>query len=338
MPKWDYDRIQLAHGGGGRLMRDMIEQVFLKTFGASHQAPAHDAAVVDVTDQRLAFTTDSYVVDPLFFPGGDIGSLAVNGTVNDLAMSGASPRYLSMGFIIEEGFPFKDLWIIARSIAKAAYHAHVDIVTGDTKVVDKGRGHGIFINSSGIGSVPEYVSVHPSRIQAGDAILLNGDIARHGMAIMAVREGLDFESNIKSDCAPLTDMVQVLFKNNVDVHCLRDLTRGGLATVLNEISEETQLRVTMDEVQIPIHEDVAAACEILGLDPLYVANEGKCIAIIKEKDAPKALDVLQRVSSDAAIIGRMEKTSDGPQVVLTSKIGSPRIIGMLSGEQLPRIC
>jgi hydrogenase expression/formation protein HypE len=334
-----YPQILLAHGGGGRLMHELIEQVFMPAFGNPTLDARHDAAVIEVAAGRLAFTTDSYVVRPLFFPGGDIGSLAVNGTVNDLAMAGARAVSLSAGFILEEGLPVETLVRIVGSMREAASLSGVAIVTGDTKVVDRGKADGVFINTAGIGIVEHGLRIGPSAVRAGDAIILSGDIGRHGIAIMAVREGLAFESAIESDCAPLAEPVLDLLAAGVEVHCLRDLTRGGLASALNEIAEAAGRGVTIDEVAVPVRDDVQGACEILGFDPLYVANEGRFVAFVAAADADRAVGILRRhqVSRASCRIGAV--LDEGPALVtLRSRIGSTRIVDMLSGEQLPRIC
>jgi hydrogenase expression/formation protein HypE len=294
---------------------------------------------VDVHGTRLAFTTDSYVVRPLFFPGGDIGTLAVNGTVNDLAMCGARPRYLSTGFIIEEGLPMETLWRIVASMKAAAGEVGVSLVTGDTKVVDRGKGDGLYVNTAGIGVVEHDRVIAPSSVKPGDAILVSGDLGRHGMAIMAVREGLQFESSIESDCAAVAGPALDLLDAGVDVHCMRDLTRGGLASALVEIAEASRLHLAIRETDIPVREDVRGACEILGFDPLYVANEGRFVTFVDWRDAERALDVLRRhpVSAGACAIGAVDAAPAG-LVTMRSRIGATRIVDMLSGEQLPRIC
>ena len=268
IPIQQYPQVLLAHGGGGTLTHQLIEKMFLPAFGNPLLGARHDGAVFDAPGHRMAFTTDSYVVRPLFFPGGDIGALAVNGTVNDLAMCGARPLYLSAGFIIEEGLPMDTLWRVVQSMKRAADDAGVQLVTGDTKVVDRGKGDGIFINTSGIGAVRPGPAIVPSSVRAGDRILLSGDIGRHGIAIMAVREGLEFETTITSDCAPLAGIVAALLDAGIDIHCMRDLTRGGLASTLVEIAEATALQCEIEEVSVPVREEVRAACEILGFDPL----------------------------------------------------------------------
>jgi hydrogenase expression/formation protein HypE len=339
IPIRDYPHVTLAHGGGGRLTQDLIGKMFGPAFRNPFLDQQHDGAVLEAGGQRLAFTTDSYVVHPLFFPGGDIGSLAVNGTVNDLAMCGARPRWLSCGFILEEGLPMETLWRVVQAMQKASAEAGVQLVTGDTKVVDRGRGHGLYINTAGVGLLEHRLSIAPAGIRPGDAILISGDVGRHGMAIMSVREGLQFESAIESDCAPLTAPVQALLEGGVQVHCLRDLTRGGLASALNELAEAARVQISVVEEHVPVEEQVRGACEILGFDPLYVANEGRLVAFVPEADAEKALALLrsQPVSRGAARIGRVE-TAGAPLVTLTSRIGARRVLDMLSGEQLPRIC
>ena len=300
----------------------------------------HDGAVVPVPAGRLAFSTDSYVVRPYFFPGGDIGSLAVHGTVNDLAMCGARPLALSSALILEEGLPMEDLWRITRSMAEAARNAGVAIVTGDTKVVDRGKGDGIFVNVTGVGLVPEGIEISPRRARPGDVILVSGAIAQHGIAIMALREGLEFGTTVTTDSAPLNGMVaSLLAALGGDVHVLRDPTRGGVASVLNEIAKAAGTGVSISEAAIPVAEEVRGACEILGLDPLYVANEGKCLVIVAREKAGAVLDAMRRhpLGAGAAIIGELRDEHPG-KVVLRSRIGGSRIVDMLSGEQLPRIC
>jgi hydrogenase expression/formation protein HypE len=338
-PLGQYPTVLLAHGGGGRLMHQLLERVFVTAFANPHLDTRHDAAVLDLGTSRVAFTTDSYVVHPLFFPGGDIGTLAVNGTVNDLAMGGARPRYLSAGFILEEGLPLETLERVVASMRAAATTAGVAIVTGDTKVVDRGKGDGVFVNTAGIGTVEHGLCVQPSSVRPGDAIILSGDIGRHGMAIMAVREGLEFESAIESDCAPVAAPVLALFSGGIEVHCLRDLTRGGLASALNEIAQGAGAAMTIDERRVAVREDVRGACEILGFDPLYVANEGRFVAFVPAGQADAALSILQRhdVSAAAQVIGHVASGPSG-LVSLRSAIGATRIVDMLSGEQLPRIC
>ncbi len=331
--------ITLAHGGGGRLTHQLIDQLFRPAFDNDKLETQHDGAVFNVPTEKLAFTTDSYVVRPLIFPGGNIGSLAVNGTVNDLAMCGARPLYLTAAFILEEGLAMETLWTIVQTMKISADYAGIKIVTGDTKVVDKGKGDGIFINTSGLGVIEHGLHIHPKSIQPGDAVLLSGDIGRHGMAIMAAREGLGFESEIESDCASVASLVEKLINANIEIHCMRDLTRGGLATALIEIVQSTRLCVSICEDKIPVREDVKGACEILGLDPMYVANEGRFVVFVKTHHAKQALEIMQKASlgEQARIIGAV---GESPQktAVLKTRIGTSRILDMLSGEQLPRIC
>ncbi|MDZ7292138.1 MAG: hydrogenase expression/formation protein HypE [candidate division KSB1 bacterium] len=339
IPIEQYPNVLLAHGGGGKLMHQLIEKMFVPAFTNTLLASRHDGAVLNFNAVKLAFTTDSYVVRPLFFPGGDIGTLAINGTVNDLAMCGARPLYLSAGFILEEGLPMETLWRVVQSMQKAAAVAGVQLVTGDTKVVDKGKGDGIFINTAGVGLVEHHLAISPSSVKPGDVVLLNGDLGRHGMAIMAVREGLAFETTIESDCAPLADLVMQLLDAGIEIHCLRDLTRGGLASALNEIAEASRWQIHIEETAIPVREDVQGACEILGFDPLYVANEGRFVAFVAPSDAERALAMMRAhpLGEQAGIIGRVTKESSS-LVTMKSVIGATRIIDMLSGEQLPRIC
>jgi hydrogenase expression/formation protein HypE len=339
IPIQEYPYVLMAHGGGGKLMHQLIGKMFLAAFRNPILETQHDAAVVELTGKRIAFTTDSYVVRPISFPGGDIGSMAVYGTVNDLAMAGARPLYLSAGFIIEEGLPMETLWKIVTSMQKAAQHCGVQIITGDTKVVDKGKGDGLFINTAGIGVIEHEQKITPRNVQPGDVILVNGDLGRHGMAIMAVREGLQFESAIESDSAPVADLVLELLRAGIEIHCLRDLTRGGLASALNEIAEAARVRIEVVEKAVPVREDVHAACEMLGLDPLHVACEGRFIVFVAAKDAERTLQIMHghAMGAGVAAIGKVIG-SDSPLVTLKSVIGVNRILDMPSGEQLPRIC
>jgi len=338
-PIQQYPHVLLAHGGGGKLMQQLIEKMFTVAFGPKPVSGLHDSTVLNLPANKIAFTTDSFVVHPLFFPGGDIGTLAVNGTVNDLAMSGARPLYLSLAFILEEGLSMETLWQIVRSIKKAADSAGVKIVTGDTKVVDRGKGDGIYINTSGIGIIEHDLSIAPASVQAGDAILINGDIGRHGIAVMATREGLDFETTIESDCAALNGVVDLLIKDGIDIHCMRDLTRGGLASALNEIAQDASKTIQIDEASVPVKEQVASACAIMGFDPLYVANEGRFIAFVPESEAAMALEILQShpLGLGACLIGEV-LGEHRPGVTLKSFIGANRVLDMISGQQLPRIC
>jgi hydrogenase expression/formation protein HypE len=339
IPIEQYPNILLAHGGGGRLTHQLIEKMFLPAFGNSMLGARHDGAVIDFPASKLAFTTDSYVVQPLFFPGGDIGTLAVNGTVNDLAMCGARPLYMSAGFILEEGLPMETLWRVVQSMKTAAEHAGIQLVTGDTKVVNRGKGDGIFINTAGIGVVETKYSISPAGVKPGDAILLSGDIGRHGIAIMAMREGIEFESAVVSDCADLSGIVLSLLAAEIEVHCLRDLTRGGLASALIEIAEASHLHFEIEEAAIPMLEDVQGACEILGFDPLYVANEGRFVSFVPAREAERALKQLRAhpLGEQACILGTIKEDNPG-LVTMRSRIGATRIVDMLSGEQLPRIC
>ncbi|MCU0770712.1 MAG: hydrogenase expression/formation protein HypE [Verrucomicrobia bacterium] len=337
LPLSQYPHVLMAHGGGGRLMNQLIEKVFAESFRNPALDQRHDGARLEAGAGRLAFSTDSYVVRPLFFPGGDIGTLAVNGTVNDLAMCGARPKWLSAGFIIEEGLPMETLWRVAQSMKQAAAAADVQIVTGDTKVVDRGKGDGLYLNTAGVGVIEHEQVIAPGSVQPGDVVLLSGDVGRHGMAIMSVREGLEFESTIESDCAPVAATVMKLFEAGLKVHCLRDLTRGGLSAALNEIAEVARVKIAIAEDAVPVQESVRGACEILGFDPLYVANEGRFVAIVPEADAPRALDILKQAHPEAGVIGWVGAAERG-LVTLQSRIGATRILDLLSGEQLPRIC
>lgn len=330
--------ILLAHGGGGRLTQQLIETVFYPVFANCHLSSRHDGALLNVGGRRIAFTTDSFVVQPLIFPGGTIGDLAINGTVNDLAMCGARPLHLSAGFILEEGLSIETLRRIAVAMGSAARQAGVTLVTGDTKVVDKGKGDGMFINTSGIGLVESAREIGPAAVQPGDAIIVSGDVGAHGIAILSVREGLEFEGAIASDTAPLWNPVQALLAAQVDLHCLRDLTRGGLATALNEIAVTRGVTIQVDEAAVPVDEAVAGACEILGLDPLYVANEGRMVAFVPPGQVDIALAELARfpMCAKAARIGWVE--GGRGMVTLRTRIGGSRVLDLLSGEQLPRIC
>jgi hydrogenase expression/formation protein HypE len=356
------DVILLAHGSGGRLSHELVQRLFVRHLSNPALLPLDDSAVLTLFHGeglgeggfRLAFTTDSYVVSPLFFPGGDIGKLAVCGTVNDLSMSGARPLWLSAGFIIEEGFPLADLERVVISMAAAAARAGVQIVTGDTKVVDRGGADKLFINTSGLGLVPPGVAVGGHNARPGDVVLLSGSIGDHGMAILTQREGLAFDSPLQSDCAPLNSLVAALLDAVSSlgeagaegaggglgcVHVLRDPTRGGLATTLNEIAAASGVGVDLSEPAIPIHEAVRAACELLGLDPLYVANEGKLVAVVDPRAADAALAALRAhpLGAEAAAIGRVAAEHPG-RVVLRTALGARRVVDMLTGEQLPRIC
>lgn len=339
VPISDYEKVLLAHGGGGTLSHQLIQKMFFSQFDNSLLNQEHDGAIFEIDGTRFAFSTDSYVVQPIFFPGGNIGELAVNGTVNDLAMCGAKPLYISCGFIIEEGFPMKDLWEVVLAMKNAAAKANVQIVTGDTKVVDKGKGDKIFINTSGIGVIQKDVRISPLNCKVGDAIIVNGNIADHGIAIMSARENLSFETSIKSDCTPLNSLVEKMLAVSKNIHVLRDPTRGGVASALNEIAQKANVGILIEEDKIPIREEVKGACELLGFDPLYIANEGKLLAIVAEEDAEKVLIEMKKhpLGKDSSIIGRVTN-ENLKTVIMKTSIGSKRIVDMLSGEQLPRIC
>ena len=340
VPLSDYPHVLLAHGGGGRLTQRLIDQLFVPSFDNPHLRELHDGAVLDVGGKKLAFSTDSFVVKPLFFPGGDIGSLAVHGTVNDLAMCGARPLALSAGLILEEGLPMEDLRRIVASMRGAAKAVGVPIVTGDTKVVDRGKGDGVFVNVTGIGLVRDGIEISPRRARPGDVVLVSGGIAVHGIAVMSVREGLRFDTELISDSAPLDTLVEeVLAAAGEKVHVLRDPTRGGVASTLNEIAAQAKVGIRLEEECIPVSEDVRGACEILGLDPLYVANEGKCLVIVAPEMADAALAALRShpLGKDAARIGEVVADHSG-KVVMRSRIGGLRVVDLLTGEQLPRIC
>ena len=337
------DVVQLAHGGGGRAMQRLLETVFLPAFDNPALAARHDSAVVDAGGVRLAFTTDAYVVHPRQFPGGDIGSLAVHGTVNDLAMAGARPCWLAAAFVIEEGLAIAELETVVASMREAAAAAGVTVVTGDTKVVDRGKGDGLFVTTAGVGVVPPGVDVRPARVRPGDAVLLSGDVGRHGIAVLSVREGLAFETPVASDCAPLAGLVAALVEAGIDLHCLRDPTRGGLAAALNEIARAAGAGIEVDEAAVPVTDGVAGACELLGLDPLYVACEGRLVAFVAPADAEPALAVLRAhpLGVGAAAIGRVAgSAAEAPagSVTLVTRVGTRRLLDLLSGEQLPRIC
>lgn len=339
IPKNEYDKILLAHGGGGRLSHQLISKMFLPQFNNQLLNTLHDCAVFNLSGQRLAFTTDSYIIQPIFFPGGNIGELAINGTVNDLSVGGAKPIYLSAAFIIEEGFPIEDLWKIVLSMKEAADKAGILIVTGDTKVVERGKGDKIFINTSGIGIVDENIDISPRNCRPGDVIIINGSIADHGISIMSAREGLSFETEIVSDTAPLNGLIQSVLSVSKNVHMMRDPTRGGLASILKEIATSGNVGIEIDENKIPIKEEVKAACELLGFDPLYVANEGKLVLFAAEEDSKRILEVMKShpYGKDSEIIGKVVNEHAGT-VVMKTLIGSKRIIEMITGDQLPRIC
>ncbi|MGD9127244.1 MAG: hydrogenase expression/formation protein HypE [Planctomycetia bacterium] len=342
LPKSDHDTVQMAHGGGGRMMRQLIEKVFLPGFATgdpAKAAPAHDSAVLNTPAGRIAMTTDTFVVDPLFFPGGDIGHLAVCGTVNDLAMAGARPLALSCGFVLEEGFSLEKLEQIVQSMKRTADEVGVPIVTGDTKVVDRGRGDGVYINTAGVGLLDDGVDISPARIQTGDAILVTGDLGRHGIAVMSVREGLNFEGAPESDCASLVDLVQTVLEADHDIHCMRDLTRGGLASAMCELAIDAKVGIRLEEAAIPVLPSVNGVCELLGLDPLYVANEGRMTIFVPAEAAEVMLAILEShpAAVGPAIIGQVVEDHPGT-VEMHNTLGARRIIDFLSGEQMPRIC
>jgi hydrogenase expression/formation protein HypE len=343
VPLKDYPTIVMGHGSGGKMMSDLIRHLFVPLFENEQLVQLGDSAVFDVPANdgaaRLAFSTDSFVVSPLIFPGGDIGDLAVNGTVNDVAMSGARPLFLSAGFILEEGLPMETLGRIAATVAAACEGAGVQLVTGDTKVVNKGHGDGLYINTSGIGLIPPGVHIAPDRARPGDVVLVSGTVGDHGMAIMSVREGLTFETTIRSDSAPLNGLVEAMLDTSVDIHCLRDATRGGLAAALNELARSSGVGIEFGEQEVPVTPAVRAACEMLGLDPFYVANEGKLVAFVPEVDAGAILDAMQAhpLGRDAAVIGRVVEEHAG-LVVARTGIGATRVVDLPPGELLPRIC
>ncbi len=339
LPITNYKQIVLAHGSGGKLSHQLIDKMILPQFQNELLDPLHDGAIFPLNGERVAFSTDSFVVSPIFFPGGDIGKLAVYGTVNDIAMCGARPLYLSASFILEEGLPMEDFWRVVQSMHAAADDAGVKLVTGDTKVVDRGKADKIFINTSGIGIVPSEVNIHPARATVGDRIIISGPIAVHGIAIMSVREGLEFETEIASDTAPLHKLVEALIAAGIDIHVLRDPTRGGVSSALTEIAQTANVGMLLNESSIPISEEVKGACEILGLDPLYVANEGKLLAIVANEDVGAALSALRSLSlgEKAAVIGEVVDEHPG-FVMMKTRVGGTRVVDMLSGEQLPRIC
>jgi hydrogenase expression/formation protein HypE len=346
LPQAPFDRILLGHGSGGRLTADLIQRVFVPGFGNEILAALEDQATISLHGQhngakgpRVAFTTDSFVVRPLFFPGGDIGKLAVHGTVNDLAVGGAVPRFLAAAFILEEGLALDDLRRIVASMREACAAAGVALVTGDTKVVDRGKGDQVFITTTGIGLVPEGRSLSIRTARPGDRILLSGTVGDHGIAIMSVREGIEFETVLESDTAPLAELTEALLTACPAIRCMRDPTRGGLSSALNELAAASQVGVRLTEAAIPVRPEVHAACEMLGLDPLYVANEGKLIAVVPPEEAERLVEIMRRhpLGRDAAVIG--EVVADHPGLVLLrSLVGGERVVTLLAGEQLPRIC
>ena len=339
LPLQDYPNVIMGHGGGGKLTSELIEHLFLPAFGGHPFVDLADSTVFPVDATRLAFSTDSYVVQPLFFPGGSIGDLAVNGTVNDISMSGAKPLYLSAGFIVEEGFPIEQLQRIAHDMGAAAKRAGVSIIAGDTKVIERARGDGCYINTAGVGVVGEGVEIGPKRARPGDLVIVSGTLGDHGMAIMSVREGLEFESPIESDSASLNEMVAAMIQASPAIRVLRDPTRGGLSASLNEIASASKCGIVIDESRLPIKPMVQSACEILGLDPLLVANEGKLVCVVAEADSEEVLAAIrsQPDGANAAVIGKVVSEHPGIVVARTS-IGASRVITIPIGEQLPRIC
>jgi len=342
IPLKNYPTIVMGHGAGGKMMNDLIRHLFASEFHNDLLAQLGDSTALEFSAEdglRLAFSTDSFVVSPLFFPGGDIGELAVNGTVNDLAMSGAKPSFLSAGFILEEGLEMETLGRISASMANACQQAGVQIAAGDTKVVEKGHGDGVYINTTGIGVIPPGVDIGPANAKPGDAILVSGTLGDHGIAIMSVREGLQFESQIQSDTAPLNGLVEEMLAVSKEIHCLRDATRGGLSAVLNELAAASKVGIEFEEEKVPVNPAVSAACEMLGLDPFYIANEGKLVAFVPEAQAEETLAVMRKnaYGKEAAIIGLVTEEHSG-MVVAKTAIGSSRVVDLPAGELLPRIC
>ncbi len=337
--KMNTEKILLDHGSGGKISHSLTKDIMLPVFNNPILSALNDGAIFDIKGKRFAFSTDTYTVDPIFFPGGNIGDLAINGTVNDIAMCGAVPLYLSVGLIIEEGFPITDLKKIIKEMGIAARKADVKVVTGDTKVVPKGAVDKIFINTSGIGLIPEDINVASNKACPGDKILLSGSIADHGITILTKREGMSFESSIKSDSAPLNRMVSSMFSASKEIHVLRDPTRGGVGTALNEIAEKSGVGVRIYEDKIPVKDEVAGICELLGFDPFYLANEGKLLAFVSPDHAGEVLAAIKadNFGKDACIIGEVVPDSPG-RVFMETRIGGTRIVDMLTGEQLPRIC
>ena len=334
----EFEKILLTHGSGGKLAHELVEKSFVKAFDNPLLDKLDDSAVIDFSG-RLAFTTDSYVVSPIFFPGGDIGRLAVCGTVNDLAMSGAKPLYLSLSFIIEEGLPKSELKKIVESVQRAAQEAGVKIVTGDTKVVHRGSADKLFINTAGIGIIPEGADISGSNATPGDKVLLSGPIGDHGIAVLSQREGLSFSTQLESDCAPLNGLVDEMLNASSSIHCLRDPTRGGLATTLNELAKQSKVSIRIEEERVPVRDEVLAACEMLGLDPLYIANEGRLVAVVPAEDTDKVLKAMRRnhYGKEASLIGEVSANNPG-RVVMRTTIGASRIVDMMVGDPLPRIC
>ena len=339
LPLRDSPNIVMGHGGGGAMSAELIEHLFLPAFGDAADAELGDSAVLDIGGVRVAFSTDSYVVKPMVFPGGNIGDLAVNGTVNDLAMAGAQPLAMSTAFILEEGTPLADIATVAATLGDAARLAGVRLVTGDTKVVDAGHGDGVFVNTAGIGIVPVGVDIRPTRAEVGDAVIVSGDIGVHGVAVMSCREGLEFGTEVRSDCAALNGLVAAMIATGVDIHVLRDPTRGGVAATLNEIAQASNIGVALVERNLPIPDAVRDACGLLGLDPLYVANEGKLVAFVAPGDVDRVLDAMRghSLGVGATVIGECVRAHAG-MVVARTALGGNRVVDLPAGEQLPRIC
>ncbi len=339
IPSQQYDHIVMAHGGGGRMTHHLIKDIFYPAFQNQWLSQAHDGATISLPSSRIAMTTDSFVIDPIIFPGGNIGDLAINGTVNDLLCCGATPLYLSVAFIIEEGLPLATLTEVVNSMRQAAQSAGVSIVTGDTKVVEHGKCDRLFINTTGVGVVPENINIGTHRVTPGDAVIVTGNVGNHGVCILSTRDSLGFEGEVHSDTAALTSMVSNLLASVPDVHILRDPTRGGLSSTLNEIVESANVSIEINEEEIPVEKEVRAACDLLGLDPLYIANEGVLIVILPDEYAQQALQSIHNDphGSHARIIGHVTG-NDKAEVVLKLPLGQTRLLDMLSGEQLPRIC
>ncbi|HEY4159513.1 MAG TPA: hydrogenase expression/formation protein HypE [Polyangiaceae bacterium] len=339
LPYSDYDRVVLGHGSGGRLSRDLLEQLLLPALGLAAHDPLEDQALLAPIVGRPALTTDAFVVRPLFFPGGDIGRLSVFGTVNDLAVGGAVPRDLALSFILEEGLPFETLLRVARSVARACAEARVRLVTGDTKVVERGKAEGLYITTSGVGVVAPGRELSVARAAAGDVVLVSGTLGDHGIAVMVEREGIEIEGELLSDAAPLTGLVQAMLEVEPNIRCLRDPTRGGLASALNEIARASRVGIRLDELSIPIRPEVEGVCELLGLDPLYVACEGRLVAVVPRASAERVLGAMRahELGRNAAVVGEI---TSGPSGLVTerTRVGGERVVMMLAGEQLPRIC
>lgn len=338
-PLQHYPTIVMGHGSGGKMMADLIQHMFASAFHNDVLDQLGDSAVFNINGSRLAFTTDSFVVSPLFFPGGDIGELAINGTLNDLAMSGARPMFLSSGFILEEGLAMETLGRVVESAARACQEANVQLITGDTKVVNKGHGDGLYINTTGLGLISQGINISPTNAQPGDAVIVSGTMGDHGIAIMSVREGLQFETEIRSDTAPLHGLVEAMLNVTQDIHCLRDATRGGLSAVLNELATASKVGIEFEEKRVPVKPEVNAACEMLGLDPFYIANEGKLVALLPADQADAVLEVMRAhpFGKDAVRIGTIVPNHAGLVVAKTS-IGGSRVVDLPAGELLPRIC